>query len=195
VKYKLKVHHFILMINHYHMVAQTEDENLDRAMQYFNSQVATRFNKLYGRSGHLWGGRYHCSILDTEGAYDRAVCYLYRNAHRAGYRGKALVDELKRYSTFSFYAFGERVDVTVTPDGMFLRLSSDVREARRQFIEMIMHAIDDEGDRELRQALRHPVCGSQKFLDRMKAHFGDRLCLTRVKPLKAPKRSHPKHSS
>ena len=61
------IHHFVLMSNHYHIITTAIEENIHRAMQYFNSRVAVRYNKLVGRSGHVWGDRYHAIgvILST----------------------------------------------------------------------------------------------------------------------------------
>lgn len=50
-KYNLLVHHVVLMSNHYHIMATATEENLHRAMQYLNSRVAVRYNKLVRRSG------------------------------------------------------------------------------------------------------------------------------------------------
>jgi len=56
--YKVNVHDYCLMDNHYHLLIQTTSENLSLFMRQINSNYATYFNKKYKRSGYLWQGRY-----------------------------------------------------------------------------------------------------------------------------------------
>lgn len=41
-------------------------------------------NRNTGRIGHVYGGRYHWSIINTVGYYDYALKYVYRNPVKAG---------------------------------------------------------------------------------------------------------------
>ena len=78
-KYKVRVHHALLMTNHYHVIATATEENIHRFMQYVNSRIAFRYNRTVGRTGHLWGDRYKSCIIDTDNYYLACVRYIYRN--------------------------------------------------------------------------------------------------------------------
>ena len=56
--YKVNIHDYCLMDNHYHILIETSSENLSLFMRQLNSNYAIYFNKKYKRSGHLWQGRY-----------------------------------------------------------------------------------------------------------------------------------------
>lgn len=56
--YKVNVHDYCLMYNHYHLLVETTAENLSLFMRQINSDYAIYFNKKYRRTGHLWQGRY-----------------------------------------------------------------------------------------------------------------------------------------
>ncbi len=56
--YKVNVHDYCLMDNHYHLLVETTTENLSLFMRQINSNYAIYFNKKYKRTGHLWQGRY-----------------------------------------------------------------------------------------------------------------------------------------
>ncbi|MDD3323681.1 MAG: transposase [Sulfurospirillaceae bacterium] len=58
-EYKFNIHSFCLMNNHYHILVENKKENLSQGMRQLNSQYASYFNKRYGRTGHLWQGRYN----------------------------------------------------------------------------------------------------------------------------------------
>jgi putative transposase len=49
---------YCLMSNHYHLVLETEDGQLSRAMQRPNGRYALRFNTRYERSAHLFKNRF-----------------------------------------------------------------------------------------------------------------------------------------
>jgi len=56
--YRVNVHDYCLMDNHYHLLIETTSENLSLFMRQINSNYAIYFNKRYKRTGHLWQGRY-----------------------------------------------------------------------------------------------------------------------------------------
>ena len=68
--YKVNVHDYCLMDNHYHLLIETTHENLSLFMRQINSNYAIYFNKKYKRVGHLWQGRYKSwYVFDEEYLY------------------------------------------------------------------------------------------------------------------------------
>ncbi len=68
--YKVNVHDYCLMDNHYHLLIETTQENLSLFMRQLNSNYAIYFNKKYERVGHLWQGRYKSwYVFDEEYLY------------------------------------------------------------------------------------------------------------------------------
>lgn len=49
---------YCLMSNHYHLVLETGDGELSRAMQTLNGRYANRFNHRYDRDAHLFKNRF-----------------------------------------------------------------------------------------------------------------------------------------
>ncbi len=69
--YKVNVHDYCLMDNHYHLLIETTSENLSLFMRQINSNYAKFFNKEYKRTGYLWQGRYSSwYIVDERYLYD-----------------------------------------------------------------------------------------------------------------------------
>lgn len=64
--YKVNVHDYCLMDNHYHLLIETTSENLSLFMRQINSNYAIYFNKKYKRTGHLWQGRYKSWYIINE---------------------------------------------------------------------------------------------------------------------------------
>ncbi|MDA3946950.1 MAG: transposase [Helicobacteraceae bacterium] len=68
--YKVNLHDYCLMDNHYHLIIETTSENLSLFMRHVNSNYAIYFNKRYKRNGHLWQGRFKSwYILNEEYLY------------------------------------------------------------------------------------------------------------------------------
>jgi len=57
---------YVLMDNHYHMIIETPNANLSRFMRHFGLTYTVRFNKKYGRSGHLFQGRYKAILIEED---------------------------------------------------------------------------------------------------------------------------------
>ncbi len=64
--YKVNVHDYSLMDNHYHLLLETTRENLSLFMRQVNANYAIFFNKKYKRTGHLWQGRYKSWFIVKE---------------------------------------------------------------------------------------------------------------------------------
>ena len=64
--YKVNIHDYCLMDNHYHLLIETTSENLSLFMRQINSNYAIYFNKKYKRTGHLWQGRYKSWYIINE---------------------------------------------------------------------------------------------------------------------------------
>lgn len=80
---------YCLMTNHVHLVAVPERlDSLARALGQAHSRYAQRFNRRYGRSGHLWQNRfYSCPLGRTH--LMQALLYVDLNPVRAGLVGRA----------------------------------------------------------------------------------------------------------
>ena len=163
-KYDLLVHHIVLMSNHYHIIATATEENLHRAMQYFNSRVAVRYNKHVGRSGHLWGDRYGSCIIDTDKHYLACVRYIYQNPKRAG-----IVEDLEEFSdsSFQFYAFGRKIDVVLVDDHLVLRLNGNKRKIGEYFRVLVLDEGMNISDEQVKKGLRRMFFGSADFMQQM----------------------------
>ena len=98
-----RVHAFVLMFNHYHLLLSTPEPNLSAGMKWLQSAYTQRYNGKHKVFGHLFQGRYKALIMDGEEPnYLQFVStYIHLNPVRAGlvYPGK---DKLKTYRWSSY---------------------------------------------------------------------------------------------
>ncbi len=64
--HKVILHTYALMDNHYHLLIETQKENLSTFMRIINANYAQYFNRKYKRSGHLWQDRYKSKFIISE---------------------------------------------------------------------------------------------------------------------------------
>ena len=80
---------YCLMTNHVHLVAVPERaDSFARALRRSHSRYAQRFNRQYGRSGHLWQNRFFSCPLGRDHLLT-ALFYVDQNPLRAGSVGQA----------------------------------------------------------------------------------------------------------
>ena len=81
-----RVHYYVLMGNHYHMLLETPEANLSRGMRLLQGIYTIRHNARHHVRGHLFQGRYKAVVVNgQDAAYFRTVCdYIHLNPVRAG---------------------------------------------------------------------------------------------------------------
>src|SRR5262245_41826146 len=64
--FHLRLHAYVLMPNHYHLLVEIQTPNLSKAMQWLNVSYAVWFNRRHGRIGHLFQGRFKSVLVEWE---------------------------------------------------------------------------------------------------------------------------------
>jgi putative transposase len=72
------------MGNHYHLIVQTPDQRLSKAMQQLNRDYSRRFNTIHGRSAHLFRNRFMAQLIDSDPYLLMACRYVAHNPVRVG---------------------------------------------------------------------------------------------------------------
>ena len=124
------VHGFGFMTNHYHLVATPQRESsLPRAIQALAGKYTRYYNKRYGRTGTLWGGRYQTRHIEDERYWLTCLRYVEANPVEA----KIVVSpEDYRWTSYRVHALGEPSDWLV-PHDLYLRLGATPVERQRAY--------------------------------------------------------------
>ncbi len=72
------------MGNHFHLVIETPNSDLPRAMQQLNGGFARVFNRQHTRTGHLFRARYTATTIESDEHLAAACKYVLDNPVRAG---------------------------------------------------------------------------------------------------------------
>ncbi len=77
--FKIEIHAFVLMKNHYHLILKTPESNISKFMGYFNQEFGREVRNSSKDINRQFGARYHSSIIDNQKYYEHAYKYVYRN--------------------------------------------------------------------------------------------------------------------
>jgi REP element-mobilizing transposase RayT len=77
-------HAYCLMTNHYHALVETPAPNLGEGVRWLNGVYAQLFNRIHGRSGHLFQARYHAALVQRDSHLLEVARYIVLNPVRAG---------------------------------------------------------------------------------------------------------------
>lgn len=86
-RYRLRLHGYVLMANHYHLLVETEEGDLSRAMQWLNTSYAQWYNRKHRRGGHLLQGRFKGILVDWPAWGLELSRYLHLNPVRVALLG------------------------------------------------------------------------------------------------------------
>lgn len=101
--FEIIVHAFCLMTNHYHLLLETKQSNLSKAIQFINEKYSKYFNKKYERYGHLWQGRYKSYPLFDDAHFWIVAKYIERNPIKAN-----MVQDIGLYKYQSYFQWKNR---------------------------------------------------------------------------------------
>jgi len=82
--FRWKLHAYVLMGNHFHLLVETPEPNLSRGMRQLNGIYTQRFNRRHGRAGHLLQGRFKGILVEKESHLLELGRYVVMNPVRAG---------------------------------------------------------------------------------------------------------------
>jgi len=102
-RFKVEVHAYVLMKNHYHLLIRTTHANLSRAIQWLGVTYAGWFNRTHNRSGHLFQGRFKSFLIENERYLTALGYYIHGNPLRAG-----AAQDLWEYEWSSYRGYADK---------------------------------------------------------------------------------------
>lgn len=77
------IHAYVLMSNHFHLLASTPEGNISKCMHHFMRETSIAVAELTGRINHIWGDRYFPSLITNQHHFSHAYKYVLRNPVKA----------------------------------------------------------------------------------------------------------------
>lgn len=133
--YRWACHAYCLMGTHFHLLVTTPEANLAVGMQRLNGSYAQGFNQRRDRAGHLFQGRYHAVLVESDEHLLELYRYIALNPVRAG--------ACERATDWVWSSFAAAVGLAPPPsfasaDTLLAHFGDDRERARsrlRRFVE------------------------------------------------------------
>lgn len=213
VRFNWVCHAYCLMDNHFHLLIETPDANLQEGMRQLNGSYTQRFNRGHGRVGHLFQGRYKAILVERD-SYLLELCrYLVLNPVRAN-----MVAHAGQYPWSSYQA---TAGLATCPDwlhtdwllGQFAKRKSN---AQKKYSQFVIEGVQSEspwkklqgqvllGDTSFVDLLRPYLNGQEKHVEVPKAQrliarpslatlFADDIPLNKLKRDESIRRAYSQH--
>lgn len=180
-RYRLLCHSYCLMGNHHHLLLETPLANLSLAMRQLNGRYAQRFNRRYGRCGHVFQARFRAILIQKESHLLRTARYIVRNPVRAG-----MCDEPGQWRWSSYNALAGLIAAPpyLCTDELLSQFARSRRAAQARYRSFVAEGSDEA----LMDEVRGERFGDEAFL---KVRYADDRQLEEVpraqlEPLRRP---------
>jgi REP element-mobilizing transposase RayT len=157
-QFDLRLHAYVLMANHYHLLIETRRAGLNRALRYLNGVYTQAFNRRHNRVGHLFQGRYKAILVEKE-SY---LLELSRYIHLNPWRLKESMDPVK----YPWSSLGSYVGVRTVPSWLTVKdvLSHFGSKGKRGYREFVAAGIKGGIRTPWDDVRGQAVMGSEEFI-------------------------------
>lgn len=161
-RFHLLLHAYCLMNNHFHLVVETPEANLSKAMRQINGVYTQAFNRRHGRVGHVLQGRFKAIVVDRD-SYLLELCrYVVLNPVRAR--------STRQPDTYPWSSYRATAGLAPTPafltvDWLLSQFGRQRPAAQRRYRAFVAEGLGHESPWEHVQG--QVLLGSERFVEHL----------------------------
>ena len=143
------IHAYVLMTNHIHLLVTPDSKyGVSLMMKNLNQRYVQYVNRVYDRSGTLWGGRFKSCLTETDSYALACYRYIELNPVRAN-----MVEHPMNYpwSSYAANADGD-FNSLISPHSIYLSLGASDPERLDRYRALIKQGLDEDILNEIRFA-------------------------------------------
>jgi putative transposase len=177
--FKVEVHCYVLMSNHFHFFLKTPEANLGRFMQRFNTAYITYYNLRHQKSGHLYQGRYKAILVEADEYLLELSRYIHLNTVRLKKYRETSIEEkgkiLKNYkwSSLTGYIRLKGREDFIQYDTVLAYMGGDDKKGRTGYRDFVLGGLSGKLDNPLKETKANAILGSDSFVVWIKEQFLD----------------------
>lgn len=186
-RYRVTLHAYCLMPNHYHLFLRTPLGKLRRFMQELGGDYGMYYNKRHHRVGPLFQGRYKAQLVDKDEYALQLSRYIHMNPVMAGMARKP---EDYRWSSYRTYMGAGKAD-TYLHTGFLLAMFQGNAGRRRAAFRSFTLDKAGEGFSPVRESVGGVIAGAEGFVRwvrKEKVPRGHDVTVSRLAEIQKPSR-------
>jgi putative transposase len=167
-KFNWICHAYCLMDNHYHLLIETPDANLQMGMRQLNGVYTQQFNRRHARVGHVFQGRYKAILVDKD-SYLLELCrYVVLNPVRAK---MVALPEHYGWSSYAAMMDSQKETTWLSKEWILSQFSSRQSNARKRYRQFVLEGIDQASP--LNQLKGQVLLGGEDFVEALRPYIQD----------------------
>lgn len=155
------LHAYVLMPNHVHLLLETGEHPLARTMQSLQFTYSQYYNRRYGKTGHVFQGRYQAILCDREAYLLELVRYLHLNPARMR---TPLNPWTYRWSSHAAY-LGRSGPVTVQTSSVLASFHRQVGPARQAYRRFLRDGLAHGHQERFYETVDQRFLGDERFIE------------------------------
>lgn len=160
------LHAYVLMTNHLHLLLETPQANLSRAMHDLNAGYASYVRTKYARAGHVLQGRFKAAVVQKEGYLLEVSRYVHLNPVRAGIAKRP---EDYRWSSYRVLIGAESAPPWLAPETTWREIGGKKSERPwREYQRYVESKIDTKLANPMERVYGQLVLGGKRFVEWVK---------------------------
>ena len=164
-RYSVLIHSYCLMTNHFHLLVETPEGNLSRAMHWLHVSYATYYNRRHTCAGHLFQGRFKALLVDAGTYLEASSRYIHRNPVRAGIASRPWAYP---WSSCRYFVTSDAAPPWLETKRILGGFARTTPAARRRYAAYVS---DTAAPNPFEQAATGTILGAPAFLDWVKDTF------------------------
>jgi putative transposase len=140
--HQFEVYGYCLMTNHVHLLVRENTDSISRIMSRIGTSYASWYNRKYGRSGHVFQGRYGSECVESDDYLLTVIRYIHNNPVKAG-----IAQDPEKYqwsSIHAYYGYEDNLCGLTKTDFILGILDPNPKKAIQAFREFMSQENDDE---------------------------------------------------
>ena len=171
--YEVKLHCYVLMNNHFHLVVETPKANLSEFMRHFNVAYTSFFNRRHRRTGHLYQGRFKAILIQPDAWLLPLSRHVHINPVRTPRLRRGIVPEQVRqlwryrWSSLGGYVSARRREPWVHYDDVLSRLGNSPRRYGR----FVQDGLEQDVSSPWKELRGQVILGDDRFWERSRQQW------------------------
>lgn len=163
--YEVKLHCYVLMNNHFHLVAETPRGNLSEFMRHFNVAYTSYFNRRHRRTGHLYQGRFKAILIQPDAWLLELSRYVHMNPVRTPRLRRGVVpDQVRQLWQYPWSSLGGYVSARRRKSWIhYDEVLSCTGDSRRRYGRFVQDGLEQGVSSPWKQVRGQVVLGDDRF--------------------------------